>query len=43
MSRRGELIHVINPATEEILETVEAGTAADVEAAVGLARNAFPE
>ena len=43
MSRRGETIDVINPATEEILETVEAGTAADVDAAVGLARNAFPE
>lgn len=43
MSRSGETIDVINPTTEEILETVEAGTAADVDAAVGLARDAFPE
>jgi aldehyde dehydrogenase (NAD+) len=38
----GELIPVENPATEEVIATVPAGTAADVDRAVGAARAAFP-
>ena len=37
-----ERIEVINPATEEVIATVPAGTAADVDAAVSAAAAAFP-
>jgi aldehyde dehydrogenase (NAD+) len=37
-----ETIEVVNPTTEEVLATVPAGTAADIDAAVGAARAAFP-
>lgn len=37
-----DVIEVINPATEEVLATVPAGTAADVDAAVRAARAALP-
>jgi aldehyde dehydrogenase (NAD+) len=37
-----ERIEVINPATEEVIATVPAGTAADVDAAVSAATAAFP-
>ena len=46
--RRGDLpeanerLDVINPATEEILDTIPLGTAADVDVAVDRARDAFP-
>ncbi|MFG1602951.1 aldehyde dehydrogenase family protein [Actinoplanes sp. NPDC049265] len=36
-----EVIEVINPATEEVLGTVPAGTSSDVDAAVAAARDAF--
>jgi succinate-semialdehyde dehydrogenase/glutarate-semialdehyde dehydrogenase len=39
---RGEL-EVINPATEAIVDTVPAGSAADVELAVATAKRAFPD
>ncbi|MGH8973646.1 MAG: aldehyde dehydrogenase family protein, partial [Acidimicrobiia bacterium] len=42
MSRPAGTIDVINPATEEVLDTIPAGTAADVDAAVETARDAFP-
>jgi aldehyde dehydrogenase (NAD+) len=38
----GEPIDVINPATEEVIATVRAGTPADVDAAVAAAVQAFP-
>ncbi len=38
-----ETIEVINPATEEILDTVPAGTPKDVEKAVAVAKAAYPE
>ncbi|HEY3751822.1 MAG TPA: aldehyde dehydrogenase family protein [Pseudonocardiaceae bacterium] len=37
-----ERIEVINPATEAVIASVPAGTAADVDAAVAAARGAFP-
>lgn len=37
-----ETIDVVNPADEQVFATVPAGTAADVDAAVGAARAAFP-
>jgi aldehyde dehydrogenase (NAD+) len=37
-----EGIDVVNPATEDVLDTIPAGTAADVDAAVETARDAFP-
>ncbi|MBP2708312.1 aldehyde dehydrogenase family protein [Microbispora sp. RL4-1S] len=42
-SSSGETVDVINPATEEVLDQVPAGSRADVEAAVAAARDAFPE
>ncbi|WP_059010213.1 aldehyde dehydrogenase family protein [Streptomyces specialis] len=36
----GEVIEVVNPATEEVIATVPAGTAEDVDAAVAAARSA---
>jgi aldehyde dehydrogenase (NAD+) len=39
----GERIEVINPATEEVVGSVPAGTSSDVDAAVSAARNAFEE
>ena len=39
----GELIEVISPHTEEVVATVPAGTAADIDAAVDAARRAFDE
>ncbi|MEU4829369.1 aldehyde dehydrogenase family protein [Streptosporangium sp. NPDC023615] len=41
-SASSERIDVINPATEEVLDTVPAGAPADVEAAVAAARAALP-
>ncbi|GAA0387791.1 aldehyde dehydrogenase family protein [Microbispora corallina] len=41
-SSSGEGIDVVNPATEEVVDRVPAGTPADVEAAVAAARAAFP-
>ncbi|NRQ35935.1 aldehyde dehydrogenase family protein [Nonomuraea sp. NN258] len=41
-SASDEPIEVVNPATEEIIDHVPAGTAADVDAAVRAARRAFP-
>ncbi|MER7505773.1 aldehyde dehydrogenase family protein [Nonomuraea pusilla] len=41
-STSGESIEVVNPATEEIIDRVPAGTPDDVEAAVLAARRAFP-
>jgi aldehyde dehydrogenase (NAD+) len=41
-SASGESIDVINPATEEVIDRVPAGSPADVEAAVAAARAAFP-
>ncbi|MCX4387852.1 aldehyde dehydrogenase family protein [Micromonospora peucetia] len=38
----GETVAVRNPATEEVIATVPAGTAADVDRAVAAARAAFP-
>jgi aldehyde dehydrogenase (NAD+) len=38
----GERIDVVNPATEEVIGSVPAGTAADVDAAVAAATDAFP-
>jgi len=40
--KANESIPIINPATEEILAEVPRGTPADVEAAIGAARAAFP-
>ena len=37
-----ERIEVVNPATEDVIASVPAGTAADVDAAVAAARAAFP-
>jgi len=37
-----EVIEVVNPATEQVIATVPAGTAADADAAVAAARAAFP-
>ncbi|MEU8193525.1 aldehyde dehydrogenase family protein [Microbispora amethystogenes] len=37
-----EAVEVVNPATEEIVDRVPAGSAADVESAVAAARAAFP-
>ncbi|MFL5829404.1 MAG: aldehyde dehydrogenase family protein [Solirubrobacteraceae bacterium] len=37
------LIEVVNPATEEVVDTVSAGTREDVELAVATAKRAFPE
>ena len=37
----GERIDVLNPATEEVIDSVPAGTGADVDAAVAAARTAF--
>lgn len=39
----GELIEVVNPATEEVIGRVTKGTAAQVDAAVAAARAAFPK
>lgn len=41
-SQGNEVIEVVNPATEEVVATVPAGTAADVDAAVDAAARAFP-
>jgi len=41
MPTGGDVIDVINPATEEIIQTVGAGTAADIDLAVKAARRAF--
>ena len=41
-SASGESIDVVNPATEEIIDRVPAGSPADVDAAVAAARAAFP-
>jgi aldehyde dehydrogenase (NAD+) len=41
-SASGESIDVVNPATEEIIDRVPAGSPADVDAAVTAARAAFP-
>ncbi|WP_214109692.1 aldehyde dehydrogenase family protein [Acrocarpospora catenulata] len=41
-STSGEVVNVINPATEEIIDRVPAGTRGDVEAAVAAAHAAFP-
>jgi len=38
----GERIEVVNPATEEVIAAVPAGTPAEVDAAVAAARSAFP-
>ena len=38
-----EELEVVNPATEEIVDTVPAGSQADVELAVATAKRAFPE
>ncbi|MQA08849.1 MAG: aldehyde dehydrogenase family protein [Pseudonocardiaceae bacterium] len=38
----GERIEVVNPATEQVIAAVPAGTPDDVDAAVRAARNAFP-
>jgi aldehyde dehydrogenase (NAD+) len=38
----GERIDVVNPATEEVIGSVPAGTVADVDAAVSAASSAFP-
>ena len=38
-----EQLEVVNPATEEIVDTVPAGSQADVEEAVATAKRAFPE
>jgi aldehyde dehydrogenase (NAD+) len=38
-----ESIDVVNPATEEVIATIPAGTPADVEVAVAAARRAFPD
>ena len=40
-SAPGEIIEVMNPATEEVLDTVPSGTPAEVERAVAAAREAF--
>ncbi|QFU86436.1 aldehyde dehydrogenase family protein [Amycolatopsis sp. YIM 10] len=40
-SAGSETIDVVNPATEEVIDRVPAGTAADVDAAVAAARRAF--
>jgi acyl-CoA reductase-like NAD-dependent aldehyde dehydrogenase len=37
------MIEVVNPATEEVVDTVSAGTREDVELAVATAKRAFPE
>src|SRR5690606_40942490 len=37
-----DTIQVINPATEEILDTVPLGTAVDIQTAVAAAQTAFP-
>ncbi|MDQ1489248.1 MAG: aldehyde dehydrogenase [Actinomycetota bacterium] len=42
LAEANECLDVINPATEEILDTVPLATAADVDAAVVRARDAFP-
>ncbi|HET89588.1 MAG TPA: aldehyde dehydrogenase [Chloroflexi bacterium] len=42
VSDTGQVIEVIDPATEEVLDTVPAGTPQDVERAVAAARVAFP-
>ncbi|GAA3052408.1 aldehyde dehydrogenase family protein [Actinokineospora globicatena] len=42
VSSAGERIEVVNPATEEVIGTVPAGTAADVDTAVAAAAAAFP-
>lgn len=39
----GRVLEVLNPATEEVLDTVPRGGAADVEKAVAAARKAFPD
>jgi betaine-aldehyde dehydrogenase len=41
-STSGQVIEVADPATEEVLDTVPAGTPADVERAVAAAKAAFP-
>jgi aldehyde dehydrogenase (NAD+) len=41
-STSGQAIEVINPATEEVLDVVPAGTPEDVERAVAAAQAAFP-
>jgi acyl-CoA reductase-like NAD-dependent aldehyde dehydrogenase len=38
----GRMLDCINPATEEVISTIANGNAADVDAAVGAARLAFP-
>jgi aldehyde dehydrogenase (NAD+) len=38
-----ETIEVVNPATEEVIATVPAGTPADIDRAVAAARRAFPQ
>ena len=42
MRAAAERVDVLNPATEEVLDTVALGRAADVDAAVDRARDAFP-
>jgi aldehyde dehydrogenase (NAD+) len=42
MSGAAERLDVLNPATEEVLDTIPLGGAADVDAAVERARDAFP-
>ncbi|MCC5698707.1 aldehyde dehydrogenase family protein, partial [Klebsiella pneumoniae] len=39
----GRRIDVLNPATEEVIASVPAGTPADVDAAVAAARSAFEQ
>jgi aldehyde dehydrogenase (NAD+) len=41
-SASGQTIEVTDPATEEVLDTVSAGTPEDVEQAVAAAKAAFP-
>jgi acyl-CoA reductase-like NAD-dependent aldehyde dehydrogenase len=42
-ARDGRVFDVLNPATEEVLDTAPRGTSPDVEAAVAAAKRAFPE
>ncbi len=42
VSGTGQVIEVIDPATEEVLDTVPAGTPQDIERAVAAAKAAFP-
>src|SRR6266700_5396053 len=41
-ARSGKVLEVYNPATEELIETVPAAEAADIELAVTAAQTAFP-